>query len=153
MLHLIKKEPSRSKKRSYETTKNKMPIFLSRTVTIFARLRLLTIEQVGMKYQPLHSARSIEHYPCLIMNILTLPLMIFWPSLEQWQRLKVHGMSLERYLGPAKMKSLKREFESLTGIPLKTMPRWLITEDCFKEQQEMSNKCGLAILIKYQKFT
>ena len=67
--------------------------------------------------------------------------------LEQWQRVKVHGMSLERYLGPGKMELLKREVESSTGIPLKTMPRWLINENRLKEQQELSNKHGSAIVI------
>lgn len=43
--------------------------------------------------------------------------------LEKWQRLKVQGMSLERYLGLGKIKLLKREVKSSTGIPLKTMPR------------------------------
>lgn len=46
--------------------------------------------------------------------------------LEQWQRVKVQGMSLERYLGPGKIELLRREVESSIGIPLKTMPRWLI---------------------------
>ncbi len=36
--------------------------------------------------------------------------------LEHWQRLKVHGMSLERYLGGGKIEVLKREVESSTGI-------------------------------------
>ena len=67
--------------------------------------------------------------------------------LEQWQRLKVHGMSLERYLGSGKMELLKREVESSTGIPLKTMPRWLINEERLKEQQEVNHKRGLAIVI------
>lgn len=43
--------------------------------------------------------------------------------LEHWQRLKVHGMSLERYLGGGKMELLKREVESSTGIQLKTLSR------------------------------
>ena len=38
---------------------------------------------------------------------------------EHWQRLKVHGMPLERYLGEGKMELLKREVESATGIQLK----------------------------------
>ncbi len=67
--------------------------------------------------------------------------------LEQWQCLKVHGMLLERYLEPGKMELLKREVESLTGIPLKATPRWLINEDRLKEQQVTSNKCGSAIVI------
>ena len=67
--------------------------------------------------------------------------------LEQWQRLKVHGMSLERYLGPGKLELLRREVESSTGIPLKTMPRWLINEDRLKEQQDKGNKQGSAIVI------
>ena len=45
--------------------------------------------------------------------------------LEQWQRLKVHGMSLEIYLGLGKRELLRREVESLTGIPLKAIPHWL----------------------------
>lgn len=54
-------------------------------------------------------------------------------GLEQWQRLKVHGLSLERYLGSGKVELLKREVESSTGISLKTMPRWLVNESRLKE--------------------
>lgn len=67
--------------------------------------------------------------------------------LEQWQRLRVHGISLERYLGPGKLELLRREVESSTGISLKTMPRWLVGEDRLKVQQENSNKRGSAIVI------
>ena len=44
-------------------------------------------------------------------------------ALERWQRLKVHGMSLARYLGDGKMELLRREIELSTGIQLKTMPQ------------------------------
>ena len=67
--------------------------------------------------------------------------------LEHWQRLKVHGMSLERYMGEGKMELLKREVESSTGIELKTIPRWLINEDRLREHQEAGNKRGSAIII------
>ena len=67
--------------------------------------------------------------------------------LEQWQRFKVLGMPLERYLGPGKLEILRREVESSTGILLKTMPRWLISEDRLQEQQETSNKRGSARVI------
>lgn len=67
--------------------------------------------------------------------------------LEQWQCLKVHRMSLERYLGLGKLELLRREVESSTKILLKTMPRWLIGKDRLKVQQEQSNKWGLAIVI------
>ena len=53
--------------------------------------------------------------------------------LEHWQRLKVHGMSLERYLGEGSMELLKREVESSTGIQLKALPRWLINESRLRE--------------------
>lgn len=53
--------------------------------------------------------------------------------LEHWQRLKVHGMSLDRYLGDGKMQLLRREVESSTGIQLKTLPRWLISETRLRE--------------------
>ncbi len=52
--------------------------------------------------------------------------------LEHWQRLKVHGMSLDRCLGEGKMELLKREVESSTGIQLKALPRWLINENPLK---------------------
>ena len=67
--------------------------------------------------------------------------------LEHWQRLKVHGMPLERYLGKGKMELLRREVESATGIQLKSIPRWLISESRLREQQESSNKRGSAIVI------
>ena len=67
--------------------------------------------------------------------------------LEHWQRLKVQGMSLDRYLREGKMELLKREVESSTGIQLKTLPRWLINENRLREQQETGNKRGSAIVI------
>ena len=66
--------------------------------------------------------------------------------LEHWQRLKVHGMSLERYLGEGYMELLKREVESSTGIQLKSLPCWHINENRLKEQQE-TGKRGSAIVI------
>jgi len=67
--------------------------------------------------------------------------------LKHWQRLKVHGMSLDRYLGDGKMELLRREVESSTGIKLKTLPQWLISETRLREQQESGNKRGSAIVI------
>ena len=67
--------------------------------------------------------------------------------LEHWQRLKVHGMSLERYLGDGKIELLRWEVESSTKIKLKTLPRWLISKTRLREQQESGNKQGLAIVI------
>ena len=49
-------------------------------------------------------------------------------ALEHWQRLKIHKMSLVRYLDEGKMEMLCREIESSTGIQVKTQPRWLINE-------------------------
>ena len=59
---------------------------------------------------------------------------------EHWQWLKVHGMPLERYLGEGKIELLKREVESATGIQLKVLPRWLISENRLRAQQKSSNK-------------
>lgn len=55
-------------------------------------------------------------------------------ALERWQRLKVHGMSLARYLEEGKMEILCREIESSTGIQLKTVPRWLIGKSQLEER-------------------
>lgn len=49
-------------------------------------------------------------------------------ALERWQRLKMHRMPLAQYLGEEKMELLRREIKSSTGIQLKTLPRWLISE-------------------------
>ncbi len=68
-------------------------------------------------------------------------------ALKQWQRLKVHGMSLARYLGNRKMELLQREIESLTGIQLKTMPRWLISETQLEERLESGIGKRSAIVI------
>lgn len=67
--------------------------------------------------------------------------------LEPWQRLKVYGILLERYLGLGKIGLLKREVESSTGILLQTMSCWLLNEDQLKKQQGTNNKRGLAIVI------
>ncbi len=75
------------------------------------------------------------------------PAIVGVEILEHWQRLKVHGMSLERYLGEGKMELLKREVESSMGIQLKTLPRWLISEDRLREAQTIGSKQGSAIVI------
>lgn len=54
--------------------------------------------------------------------------------IENWQRLKVHGMLLESYLGERKMELLKREVESATEIELKTLPQWLISKSRLRKQ-------------------
>ena len=68
-------------------------------------------------------------------------------ALERWQRLKMHGMSLARYLGEGKMELLRREIGSSTGIQLKTLPRWLINETRLEERLESGSGRGLAVVI------
>ncbi len=75
------------------------------------------------------------------------PAVVGVEILEHWQRLKVHGMPLGRYLSEGKMELLKREVESSTGIQLKALPRWLINEDRLREAQTTGNKRGSAIVI------
>ena len=75
------------------------------------------------------------------------PAVVGIEILEHWQRLKVHGMPLERYLGEGKMEVLKREVESATGIELRALPRWLISESRLREEQTTKNKQGSAIVI------
>ena len=67
--------------------------------------------------------------------------------LENWQCLKVYGMSLERYLGDGKMDLLKREIELSNGIQLKTLPCWLIGKSRLQEKQVTRDKRGSAIVI------
>ena len=76
------------------------------------------------------------------------PAVVGVEILEHWQRLKVHGMSLERYLDEGKMELLKREVESSTGIQLKILPRWSISEDRLREAQTTRSKRGSAIFIR-----
>lgn len=68
-------------------------------------------------------------------------------ALEQWQRLKVHGMPLLQYLGEGKMDLLYREIESSIGIKLKTRPRWLVNEARLEERLESGTGKGSAIVI------
>ena len=56
-------------------------------------------------------------------------------------------MSLARYLGEGKMELLCREIESSTGIKLKTVPRWLISESRLEERLESGTGRGSAIVI------
>ena len=56
-------------------------------------------------------------------------------------------MPLERYLGKGKMELLKQEVELSTGIQLKTIPRWLISEDQLRQAQITRNKQCSAIVI------
>lgn len=56
--------------------------------------------------------------------------------IEHWQRLKIHGIALARYLGPDKMELFKRKIEFSTRIALKAMLQWLVNKDRLKKQQE-----------------
>jgi hypothetical protein len=54
------------------------------------------------------------------------PAVIGVEAIEQWHRLKVHGLSIERYgNGEEGMSLFQREIEASTDITLKTKPRWL----------------------------
>ena len=44
-------------------------------------------------------------------------------ALKYWQRLKIHGMSLVRYIDKGKMEMHCREIELSAGIQLKARPR------------------------------
>ena len=44
---------------------------------------------------------------------------------EQWYSLRVHTVSLERYLNSLEMKKLQEEIESLNVINLSYKPRWI----------------------------
>lgn len=54
-------------------------------------------------------------------------------TIEQWQRLNVYGILLERYLGLGKMRLLKREVKSSTSILLQATLYWLINKDQLSE--------------------
>ena len=50
-------------------------------------------------------------------------------------------------MGEGKMELLKRKIELAKEIQLKALPRWLISENCLKKQQESNNKQGSVIVI------
>ena len=90
----------------------------------------------------------------LIRTVKTVDLAVVGVEiLEHWQRLKVHEMPLERYLGEGKMELLKWEVESSMGIQLKTLPRWLINEERLREAQMTINKRSSAIVITVKEET
>lgn len=68
-------------------------------------------------------------------------------ALERWQRLKVDGMSLARYLGKGKIELLWREIKLSTEIKLKNFPRWLINKTQLEDCLDSGNEKGFAIVI------
>ena len=52
-----------------------------------------------------------------------------------------------RYFGEGRMEVLCRKIESSTGIKLKTIPRWLISEARLEERLETGSGKGSAIVI------
>ena len=60
--------------------------------------------------------------------------------LDYWQCLKVHGISLERYLAEGCIELLKCKVEFSIGIQLKFLPYWLIKKNWLKEQQETGTR-------------
>lgn len=55
--------------------------------------------------------------------------------LEYWQRLKIHSMSLKRYLGERNIELLKCKVESSNNIELKSFFRWLFNKNRLKKNQ------------------
>ena len=68
-------------------------------------------------------------------------------TLERWQRLKVHRMLLAKYLEEGKMELLCREIESSTGIQLKMVFCWLISESQLEKRLESGTERRSAIVI------
>ena len=56
-------------------------------------------------------------------------------------------MSLARYLREGKIEVFSRKIESSTGIQLKTVPRWLISESWLEKQLESGTGKKSAIVI------
>lgn len=56
--------------------------------------------------------------------------------LENWQRLNVYKMPLERYLGEGKMVLLKKEAWLAPGMRLKTLPQWLISKTDYESSEK-----------------
>ena len=67
--------------------------------------------------------------------------------LEHWQRLKIFGISLDRYLKKGKIEMLKQKVELSISIQLKALRCWLISKNRLQEQQKSCNKQGSAIVI------
>lgn len=68
-------------------------------------------------------------------------------ALKNWQKLKVHGMSLVQYLEKRKMELFSQKIELFTGIQLKMLSRWLINEAWLKKHLEFETRKGSGIVI------
>lgn len=68
-------------------------------------------------------------------------------ALEHWQRLKVYGIPLARYLNERKIELLRRKVELSIEVQLKTSPCWLIYKSQLRERQELGNYRGSSIII------
>lgn len=69
-------------------------------------------------------------------------------ALECWQRLKIHRLSLTKYLEKEKIKLFCQEIELSTEIQLKTIPYWLINKSQLEERLLFSTKRESANVIK-----
>ncbi len=122
-------------------------------IPTYTRFSRVGYSQFGVISELLTKKSSAEQLVNNHSNILIRaakavdPGVIGVEALERWQRLKVHGMSLARYLGKGKMEVLCREIESSTGIQFKTVPRWLISESRLQERLESGTGKGSAIVI------
>lgn len=53
------------------------------------------------------------------------PSISSFQAAEQWYSLRIHTVSLQRYLNSTGMKTLKEEIESTNGLNLPIFPRWI----------------------------
>ena len=68
-------------------------------------------------------------------------------ALKCWQRPKMHGMSLARYLRKGKMEMLYWKIGSSTEIRLKTVSHWLISKSQLEKRLESGTRRRSAIII------
>jgi hypothetical protein len=75
------------------------------------------------------------------------PAVVSIEAIEQWQRLKVHELSIERYGGEDGMKLFQREIEASTELMLKTKPRSLFNGDTLISRWQDGGRPNSTIVI------
>lgn len=100
------------------------------TYTQFNWVRYLQFGAISNLYTEKSSIEQLvsNHSNMLISVTKTVDLgVIGVEAIERWQKIKVHEMSLTRYLGKRKIEVLCCKIKSSTGIQLKMIPHWLIS--------------------------
>ena len=69
----------------------------------------------------------------------------------EWYKVKLAGMSLNRYLGAGGMEMLREEIECQAPVQLATVPRWILNPERLADERETKGRNAAEVVFTVYK--